>query len=201
MNYCGWRSLSPLDRDYHDNEWGIPIHNDRTQFEYLTLEVMQAGLSWELMLKKREIFRACFDNFNFNKIAHYTDTDRQRIMNTPGMIRSVRKIDAVISNAQNFLEIIAKYGSFDRYLWAFSDNKTIVYPSHADDHVPVSNHLSQKISKDLKKRGFKYIGPVVMYSHLQACGIINDHDHDCPRYQYILDHYPTVMKRPYGEKF
>ena len=194
MSYCRLPSASALDRKYHDEEWGIPVHDDRKQFECLMLEAMQCGLSWELMLKKREIFRSCFDNFDYDKISVYGKEDIDRIMNTPGMIRSLPKIKAVIGNAQCFKKIQEEYGSFCNYLWGYVNHKTIIYKEHAAGNIPAGNHLSEKISKDLKKRGFKYIGPVTMYSHLQACGIINDHDPDCPCYQKIVKEYPFVFR-------
>lgn len=195
FRYCLPTTGSALDRSYHDNEWGIPVHDDRKQFEYLMLEAMQCGLSWELMLKKRETFRTCFDNFDFDKIAAYTDQDVNRIMHTENMIRSERKIRAVIVNAKHFQEIRREFGSFSDYLWAYSDGKTILYSGHEKGKVPVSNGLSDRISKDLKKRGFQYLGTVTVYSHLQACGIINDHDKNCPCYQKIVREYPTIHKR------
>lgn len=164
MGYCGWNSASEIDRHYHDTEWGIPVHNDQKQFEYLMMEVMQCGLSWELMLRKREIFRQCFDNFDFDKVAAYDDRDLERIMNTDGMIRSPRKIRAIINNARCFQKIRNLYGSFSNYLWAYSDGKTIIYSSHGGGRIPVSNGLSARISKDLKSKGFKYLGAVTVYS-------------------------------------
>lgn len=199
MSYCGWNSASILDRQYHDTEWGIPVHNDRKQFEYLMMEVMQCGLSWELMLRKREIFRKCFDDFDYDKVAAYEEKDVKRIMNTDGMIRSERKIRAVINNAKCFQNVRKEYGTFSDYLWSYSDGKTIIYKGHNDGWIPVSNGLSEKISKDLKKRGFKYLGAITLYSHLQACGIINDHDLECPCYEKIIKNYPVVMKRRYKE--
>ena len=195
MGYCGWASSDPLDRVYHDTEWGIPVHDDRHMFEHLTMECMQCGLSWDLMLKKRAIFCVCFDNFEYDIIAKYDETDIERILNTEGMIRSPRKIKAVINNAQCYQRVREEFGSFCDYIWAFSGGKTILYQGHATGPIPVSNGLSEKISSDLKKRGFKYVGPVTIYSHLQACGIINDHDKDCPCWQKIVSEYPTVTKR------
>lgn len=194
MGYCGWNSASKIDRHYHDTEWGIPVHNDQKQFEYLMMEVMQCGLSWELMLRKREIFRQCFDNFDFDKVAAYDDRDLERIMNTDGMIRSPRKIRAIINNARCFQKVRDLYGSFSNYLWAYSGGKTIIYSSHGGGRIPVSNGLSARISKDLKSKGFKYLGAITVYSHLQACGIINDHDTDCPCYQKINGSFPTITK-------
>lgn len=192
MSYCGWDSASEIDRIYHDTEWGIPVYDDRKQFEYLMMEVMQCGLSWELMLRKRQTFQKCFDNFEYDKVAAYDDKDVERIMNTENMIRSERKIRAVINNARCFKNIRKKYGSFSEYLWAYSGGKTIIYPSHGSGEVPASNDLSEKISKDLKNEGFKYLGAITVYSHLHACGIINDHDIGCPCYKKIVDNFPTV---------
>ena len=200
MGYCGWNSASEIDRHYHDTEWGIPVHNDQKQFEYLMMEVMQCGLSWELMLRKREIFRQCFDNFDFDKVAAYDDRDLERIMNTDGMIRSPRKIRA-INNARCFQKVRDLYGSFSNYLWAYSDGKTIIYSSHGGGRIPVSNGLSARISKDLKSKGFKYLGAITVYSHLQACGIINDHDTDCPCYKKINGSFPTITKLDDQDKF
>ena len=200
MGYCNWDTTSEANIRYHDNEWGIPLHDDRGQFEFLMMEVMQCGLNWNMMINKREIFRGCFDNFEYDRIAAYDETDIERILNTEGMIRSRRKIEAVINNARCFQKIREEYGSFSEYLWAYSDGKTILYQKHAEGYIPVSNGLSDKISRDLKKRGFKYLGTITIYSHLQACGIINDHDKNCPRYKEIVENYPTVCKRRYLEK-
>ena len=200
MAYCNWGNTSELNLKYHDTEWGIPLWDDRGQFEFLMMEVMQCGLNWNMMINKREIFRSCFDNFEYDKIAEYGKDDIDRIMDTEGMIRSVRKIEAVINNARCFQKIREEYGSFSEYLWAYSKGKTILYNKHGDGYIPVSNGLSDTISKDLKKRGFKYLGTVTVYSHLQACGIINDHGSDCPCYKKIVDKYPTVKKNRDKEK-
>ncbi|MBQ6042781.1 MAG: DNA-3-methyladenine glycosylase I [Clostridia bacterium] len=199
MPYCDW-GLDPVNMKYHDEEWGVPLHDDRGQFEYLMMEVMQCGLSWGLMMKKREIFRACFDNFDFDRIAAYDESDIERILNTDGMIRSRRKIEAIIHNARLFQKIREENGSFSEWIWAFSDGKTILYNGHEKGDVPVSNGLSDKISRELKRRGFKYLGTVTVYSHLQACGIINDHCDKCPCYKRINGSNPTVRKRRYLEK-
>ena len=164
------------------------------------LEAMQCGLSWSMMIKKREIFRACFDGFDFDRIAAYTDADVERIMNTEGMIRSRRKIEAVINNARCFQKLRQEHGSFCDWLWAHSGNKTILYMGHEKGMIPVSNGLSDEIAKEMKACGFKYLGTVTVYSHLQACGIINDHGKDCPCYQRINDANPTIRKRRYLEK-
>ena len=200
MGSCNWGFSSEAMRKYHDEEWGVPLHDDQKQFEFLMMEAMQCGLSWDLMIKKREIFRRCFDNFDYDLIAGYNDIDIDRIMNIEGMIRSRRKIEAIINNARCFQEIRKEFGSFCNWLWAFSDGKTILYTGHADGDVPVSNGLSDRIAKELKKRGFKYLGTVTVYSHLQACGMINDHDKNCDCYERINSRYPTVIKRRYLEK-
>ena len=195
MSYCTWAEINEANRTYHDTEWGIPVHDDQQMFEHMTLECLQCGLNWDLMLKKREIFRQCFENFDYDKIAAYDETTVERIVNTNGMIRSPRKVRAIINNARCYQKIRAEFGSFCDYIWSYSDGKTILYQGHAGGPIPVSNGLSDKISKDLKKRGFKYVGAVTIYSHLQACGIINDHDVDCPCYRRINAAYPTVAKR------
>ena len=195
MSYCDWENTSELNIKYHDEEWGIPVFDDRMQFEYLMMEVMQCGLNWNMMINKREIFRYCFDGFDYDKIACYDDKDIARIMATDGMIKSPRKIVAIIHNAQCFQRIRKEFGSFCNYLWEYSDGKTILYDKHNEGYIPVSNGLSDRISKDLKKRGFKFLGSITVYSHLQACGIINDHDKNCPRYHFINAHFPTIAKR------
>ena len=199
MSYCNWDNTSEANRRYHDVEWGVPLHDDRRQFEFLMMEVMQCGLNWNMMMLKREIFRHCFEGFDYDRIAQYGDADIARILATPGMIRSPRKIAAIIANARCFQTIRREFGSFSKYLWAFSGNKTILYERHSQGRIPVSNGLSTRISQDLRKRGFKFLGPTTVYSHLQACGIINDQDRHSPRYQFINDNFPTMRKRPDAE--
>lgn len=200
MAYCNWGTNLDILIAYHDTEWGVPLHDDRGQFEFLMMEVMQCGLNWTMMMKKREIFRSCFDNFEFDKVAEYTEEDVERILEVPEMIKSRRKIEAIINNAKCFQKIRQEFGSFDAYLWAYTDGKTVLYNKHEDGYIPVSNGLSDEISKDLKKRGFKYLGTVTVYSHLQACGMINDHGSECPCYKRINSSHPTVKKRRYKEK-
>ena len=200
MGTCNWGFTSEAMKRYHDTEWGVPVHDDRKQFEFLMMEALQCGLSWDLMIKKREIFRVCFDNFDFDAVAAYQTEDVERIMNTEGMIRSRRKIEAIIHNAVCFQQIRKEFGSFSDWLWRFSGGKTILYTGHNDGDVPVSNGLSDRISKELKRRGFKYLGTVTVYSHLQACGMINDHDRNCDCFSRIVSGYPTVRKRRYLEK-
>ena len=199
MERCNWCLCNEKMIRYHDEEWGIPVYDDRKQFEYLMLEVMQCGLNWNMMIQKREIFRECFDNFDFDKIASYKESDVERIMKTEGMIRSERKIRAVISNAKCFQKVREEFGTFSSYLWNYSKGKTILYTGHQKGKIPAKNGLSDKISKDLKKRGFKYLGSVTVYSHLSSCGIINDHVENCFRYKDILENYPVVRKRKDNE--
>ena len=180
---------------YHDTEWGVPVHDDRKMFEHLMMEAMQCGLSWSLMLKKREIFRTCFDGFDYDKIAAYDETDVERILNTEGMIRSRQKIEAVINNARCFQKIRAEHGSFCDWLWKHTGGKTVLYIGHESKGIPARNGLSDEIAKELKQYGFKYMGSITVYAHLQACGIVNDHDQNCPCYQRINAANPTVRKR------
>ena len=191
MNRCPWCLINELETKYHDEDWGVPVHDDQKQFEFLMMEVMQCGLSWDTVLKKREIFRDCFDQFDFDEVAAYSEEDVERIMNTPGMIRSRRKIEAVIGNARIVQQIREEFGSFSDYLWGYTGGKTLLYKGHELGHVPASNALSEKISRDLKKRGMKYLGPVTVYAHLQACGIINDHQKDCDCYRKLIEQYPV----------
>ena len=199
MGHCDWALSDERNRKYHDTEWGVPVHDDRQMFEHLTLECLQCGLSWSLMMKKREIFRRCFENFDCEKIAAYGEEDVRRILDTEGMLKSERKIRAVIGNARCYREIREEFGSFCAYLWSYTAGKTILYEGHAEGKIPVSNGLSDRISRDLIKRGFKFVGAVTIYSHLQACGLINDHASDCPCFHRINENYPTVNLPPDGE--
>ncbi|MCJ7836053.1 DNA-3-methyladenine glycosylase I [Cuneatibacter sp. NSJ-177] len=195
MERCGWCLCNEKMMKYHDEEWGVPLFDDRKQFEFLTLEVMQCGLNWNMMIQKREIFRQCFEDFDYEKIAGYGEADQERILSTEGMIRSPRKIAAVIQNAKSFLRIREEYGTFSQYIWKFSKGKTLLYAGHQKGILPAKNALSDQVSQDLKKRGFRYLGSVTVYSHLQACGIINDHLETCFRYADLINHYPTARKR------
>ena len=199
MGHCDWANVNEITKIYHDNEWGIPVHDDRLMFEHLSLECLQCGLSWGLIMKKREIFRKCFDNFNYDSVSEFNEADVEKILNTEGMLKSVNKVNAIINNAKCYKKIREEFGSFCEYIWSYSDGKTIIYNGHKDGKVPVSNGLSKRISKDLKKRGFKYIGEITIYSHLQACGVINDHAKDCPMFEKINKNYPTIKLEPDDE--
>lgn len=193
MERCPWCLLNELETRYHDEEWGVPVHDDRKQFEFLMLEVMQCGLSWDTVLKKREIFCACFDGFDFDKVAAYGEADVERILAVPGVIRSRRKIEAVIQNARCVQQIRAEFGSFSDYLWSWTGGKTLLYRGHDQGLIPAATPLSDRIAKDLKRRGLKFIGSVTVYAHLQAAGLVNDHFKSCFRYQQLVDCCDTVV--------
>ncbi|MFD0993684.1 DNA-3-methyladenine glycosylase I [Tenacibaculum geojense] len=181
-NRCFWVTKDPLYVEYHDNEWGVPVYDDDTLFEFLILETFQAGLSWITILKKRENFRKAFDNFNYQKIANYTEDKFETLLQDAGIIRNKLKIKATISNAQAFIKVQEEFGSFSKYIWAFVDGKPIQNNFVNREDVPATTPLSDKISKDLKKRGFKFVGSTVVYAHMQATGMVNDHTTNCFRY-------------------
>lgn len=181
---CREFPTDPLYLHYHDEEWGTPCHDDRDHFMYLLMECMSCGLSWRQMLQKREVFRRCFAGFDASKVAEFTDRDVAEIMSVEGMIRSPRKINAMIGNARCFVRVRQEFGSFDKYIWSFTGGKSMVYPSHRHGWV-TRNGLSDTVSADLRRRGFKYVGSVIIYSHLQAIGVINDHRDYCFRYKEL----------------
>lgn len=177
---CEWvADASPLDQAYHDKEWGVPVHDDKKLFEFLVLEGMQAGLSWSTILRRRETMRKAFDNYNLKKIIKYDQTKIDDLLNDPGIIRNKLKVNAVIINAKLFMEIQKEFGSFSNYLWGYVDNEPIVNRWKSITDIPVSTPLSDTISKDLKKRGFKFVGTTIMYAYLQAVGVVNDHEKRC----------------------
>lgn len=186
MERCKWCCDGGINQKYHDEEWGIPLHDDQKHFEFISMEVMQCGLNWTMMLKKRKIFRECFADFDYRTIADFSEKQIEEILKKEGMIKSRRKIEAIIHNARCFLQIIDDFGSFDHYIWSFTNGQTFIYRCHHEGQLESKNALSDQISKDLKKRGFKYLGSITVYSHLQACGIINDHDPACFRYQELI---------------
>jgi DNA-3-methyladenine glycosylase I len=187
---CPWVDLSKPDYvDYHDKEWGVPVHDDRGLFEYLTLEAAQAGLSWYTVLRKRENYRIAFDRFDPEKVAKYDEQKVQELLANPGIIRNQAKIRAAINNAQRFLEIQEAFGSFDTYIWKFVDGKPIVIEIRELGDYPAVTRESDALSKDLRQRGFKFVGSKVCYAHMQATGMVNDHTIDCFRRQEILQGY------------
>lgn len=176
---CAWCEKDDLYRNYHDNEWGKPVYEDDKLFEFLILETFQAGLSWYTILAKRENFRKAFDNFDYKKITKYDDTKVEELLQNEGIIRNKLKVKATISNAIAFMEVQKEFGSFSKYIWGFVDGKPIDNKPKALKDVPATTPLSDAISKDLKKRGFKFVGSTVMYAHMQATGMVNDHVEDC----------------------
>lgn len=176
---CGWCEKDDLYRAYHDQEWGRPVYDDKTIFEFLILESFQAGLSWYTILSKRENFRKAFDHFDYKKMALYSDHKIEELMNDSGIIRNRLKILAAVTNAQKFMEVQKEFGSFSQYIWNFVDGKPIDHQPKTLSDVPATTEISDHISKDLKKRGFKFMGSTVVYAHMQATGMINDHIETC----------------------
>lgn len=170
---------------YHDTEWGVPVHDDRKQFEFLTLESAQAGLSWQVVLRKREAYRRAFADFNPEKVARFTAKRIERLLADPGIIRNRLKIAAAISNAQQFLEVQNEFGSFDQYIWRFVDGRPINKKLATNKHVPATSKESDSLSKDLKQRGFKFVGSTIVYAHMQAVGMVNDHLVTCFRHKPV----------------
>jgi len=185
MKRCEWANSSSLEIEYHDKEWGIPVHDDRLLFEMLTLEAAQSGLSWATILKKRLGYLAAFDNFNIQKVAKYTDKKITKLLQDPDIVRHKQKINATIENAKQILNIQKEYGSFDAYIWSFVEGKPIKNSWQQLADVPASSPVSEAMSKDLKKRGFKFIGPTTCYAYMQAVGMVNDHLVSCFRHSKI----------------
>jgi DNA-3-methyladenine glycosylase I len=181
MHRCEWPGNDPLYLEYHDKEWGTPVYDDDKIFEFLILETFQAGLSWITILRKRENFRLAFDNFDYRKIANYSDFKVAELMNNAGIIRNKLKIQATIANAKVFIKVQKEFGTFSKYIWGFVDGKPIINHFETLKEIPPKTDLSDKISKDLKKRGFKFVGSTIVYSHMQATGIVNDHLVHCFR--------------------
>jgi DNA-3-methyladenine glycosylase I len=185
MKRCPWPANNELMIKYHDEEWGVPLHADQKLFEFLVLEGAQAGLSWQTILNKRQNFRAAFDDFDIQTVARYTARDVKRLMNNAGIIRNRLKIEAAINNAQRFLEVQAEFGSFDQYVWQFVAGEPIVHKFKRLKQIPATSKESDALSKDLKQRGFKFIGSTIVYAHMQATGMVNDHLVDCFRYTEV----------------
>ena len=179
---CNWAAGNQIMRQYHDNEWGVPVHNDQKHFEFLVLDAFQAGLSWLTILKKRENFRNAFDNFDFRKIALYTEADFNRLMTDAGIVRNKLKIQATITNAQCFIQVIAEFGSFDKYIWTFVNNQTIQNNWDTFKSIPAKTKESDAMSKALLKRGFRFVGSTICYAYMQAAGMVNDHEIGCFRH-------------------
>ncbi len=178
---CPWCGTDPLYVKYHDEEWGVPVHDDAKHFEFLVLESAQAGLSWLTVLRKRENYRKALDGFDVLKISTYDDKKLEELLLNPGIIRNRLKLKATTTNAQKFLEIVREFGSFDHYIWSFTNNKTITNSFKSISELPAKTDLSDRLSKDMIKRGFKFVGSTIIYAHLQAIGVVNDHLTDCFR--------------------
>lgn len=182
---CGWCIGDPLYEAYHDEEWGVPVYDDDTLFEFLILETFQAGLSWITVLRKRENFRNAFDNFDYKKIALYNQDKIDELLQNTGIIRNKLKVNATVTNAQAFIKVQEEFGSFSKYIWGFVNGKPIKNALTDYKNAPANTPLSDTISKDLKKRGFKFVGTTVVYAYMQAIGIVNDHEVSCFRYHEV----------------
>lgn len=184
---CPWPSDDKLMIKYHDKEWGVPLHNDKKLFEFLILEGFQAGLSWRTILHKRENFRKAFDNFDFNKVAKYNRRKINSLLKNEGIIRNKLKIEGAITNAKAFLQVRKEFGTFDKYIWRFVNNKPIQNKFISLKELPAKTKLSDQISEDLKKRGFKFVGSTIVYAHMQATGMVNGHVANCYRHKEVIN--------------
>ncbi len=182
---CGWCEGDPLYEHYHDTQWGVPLRDDQKLFEFLILETFQAGLSWITVLRKRENFRTAFDDFDYQKVAQYDQFKFQELVHNKGIIRNKLKIKAAITNAQAFIKVREEFGSFSDYIWRFVDGKPLQNAFTNYKSMPTNTPLSDAISKDLKTRGFKFVGSTVVYAHMQATGMVNDHEVSCFRYEEV----------------
>lgn len=185
IHRCAWAGSNPVYQSYHDKEWGVPLHNDKKLFEFLILEGAQAGLSWITVLKKRDAYRKAFDGFDYKLVAEYGDDKIQELLNNAGIIRNRLKIRSAIQNAKAFLEVRREFGTFNKYIWEFVDHKPIQNTWPSLKEMPAKTELAEIISKDLKKRGFNFVGPTIVYSHMQATGMVNDHTVDCFRHKEL----------------
>ncbi|UJH89925.1 DNA-3-methyladenine glycosylase I [Antarcticibacterium sp. 1MA-6-2] len=184
-NRCGWCVGDALYEEYHDTEWGVPVYDDEKLFEFLVLETFQAGLSWITILRKRENFRRALDDFNYRKIAEYSEEKLESLLQDTGIIRNKLKVKATVSNARAFMQIQEEFGSFSKYIWGFVDHSPIQNKVENYKQAPATTSLSDNLSKDLKKRGFKFVGSTVMYAHMQATGMVNDHELSCFRFKEV----------------
>ena len=184
---CPWSTNDPLYIQYHDEEWGVPVHDDRILFEFLILEGFQAGLSWITILKKRENFRRAFDNFDYEKITSYSAKKITSLLSDSGIIRNKLKVNAAVTNARAFIDVQKEFGTFDKYIWQFVEGKPIINRWKSIREIPATTELSDHLSKDLKSRGFKFVGSTIVYSHMQATGMVNDHIIDCFRHRQLAE--------------
>jgi DNA-3-methyladenine glycosylase I len=186
MERCPWPGIDETYIKYHDEEWGVPVHDDRKHFEFLVLEGAQAGLSWSTILKRRENYRKAYDNFDPAKVAKYDDAKVAELLANASIIRNRKKIESSISNAKLFLEVQKEFGSFDNYIWSFVDHKPVINSWKMLSEIPAKTELSDRISKDLKKRGFSFVGSTIIYAHIQAIGLVNDHLVSCFRHRELI---------------
>ena len=182
---CSWCGDDPLYVRYHDREWGVPVHSDRKLFEFLILEGAQAGLSWITVLRKREAYRQAFDQFDFNKVARYNERKIRSLLNNPGIIRNQLKVRSAVNNAQAFIRVRNEFGTFNKYIWSFVEGEPVINQWKILKHIPARTALSDQISTDLKQRGFNFVGSTIVYAHMQATGMVNDHIMDCFRYDEV----------------
>jgi DNA-3-methyladenine glycosylase I len=183
---CPWPSDIPIMIKYHDKEWGVPVHNDKKLFEFLLLEGFQAGLSWLTILNKRENFKKAFDNFDYNKIAKYDKRKINSLLKNEGIIRNRLKIESAVTNAKAFINVRKEFGTFDKYIWGFTNGKPVINKFKSLKDIPARTELSDTISIDLKKRGFRFVGSTIIYAHMQATGMVNDHTKDCFRFKELF---------------
>lgn len=188
---CEWCLGSDLEIEYHDNEWGIPLHDDRTHFEYIILDGAQAGLSWVTILKKRDGYRKAFAQFDVEKVARFTQRKIESLLTNPAIVRNRLKVQSTVSNARSFIDIQTEFGSFDNYIWRFTDGKTIRNRWKTPGDVPATTPQSDAMSRDMKKRGFRFVGSTICYAYMQAAGMVNDHTTDCFQYRRV-----SSLKRP-----
>ena len=184
-NRCSWTGSDPLMIEYHDHEWGVPQHNDRVLFEYIILDGAQAGLSWMTILRKREGYRQAFDNYDVDRIARYDDAKITQLLQNPEIVRNRLKVNSAVTNAQAYLSVQQEFGSLDSYLWGFVGNQTLKNAWKSDSEVPAKTPEAEAMSKDLIRRGFKFVGPTICYAIMQAAGMVNDHMVDCFRYHQV----------------
>lgn len=184
-NRCEWCGSDPLYVSYHDNEWGVPVHDDRLHFEMIVLDGAQAGLSWITILKRRESYREAFDNFDPEKVSRYSDRKIEELLKNPGIIRNRLKVKSAVQNAKEFLRIQSEFGTFNEYIWHFTGHKTIQNKWKRMSELPATSPESDRMSKDLKKRGFSFVGSTICYAYMQAAGMVNDHVTDCFRYREV----------------
>jgi len=182
---CTWPGQDELMVQYHDTEWGVPLHDDRKLFEFMVLDAFQAGLSWRTILHKRENFRKAFANYDLKKVSKFTEQQVEELMTDTGIVRNRQKINAAVINAAKFMEVQKEFGSFDAYIWQFTGHKTLTNQWEADGGIPAKSKESEAMSKNLLQRGFKFVGPTICYAFMQAAGMVNDHTKGCPRYKAV----------------